>query len=156
MDESSVWWANRRHQAAVRSYLYSLLCRCIVLLLHLWRAICVQLCGAKTIFLSQTGKFWQDHILSTDGDAVMKPFRIDFLKAFGGWGLILSPRQPSLNHLLCMQTRLYCQGVCVFLASTFVESVRCMFCNFQCALDKISSLNILFDIVILKYLKQDM
>jgi hypothetical protein len=55
--DQSVWWANRRHWAAVRSYYYSLFCRCIALL-RLLPAFCVQLCRAKTNFLSQTGMFW--------------------------------------------------------------------------------------------------
>jgi hypothetical protein len=55
--DQSVWWANGRHRAAVRSYYYSLFCRCIALL-RLLPAFCVQLCRAKTIFLSQTGMFW--------------------------------------------------------------------------------------------------
>ncbi len=73
--DQSLWWTNQKHSAAVRSYLSH-----SFLQVH-GCAFChplqiVQLCWAKTIFLSQSRMFWlsfiqfysADHILSTTAD----------------------------------------------------------------------------------------
>ncbi len=79
--DESLWWANQKHWAAVRSYfLHSFLqvkrCCCTFHQSQLH----VQECKAKTIFLSQTDIHWiffiefysADHIPSTAGDALRR------------------------------------------------------------------------------------
>jgi hypothetical protein len=57
--DESLWWPNQKHSAAIRSYLsHSFLqVYSAAAPFHQPRQ-CVQLCEAKTIFLSQTGKSW--------------------------------------------------------------------------------------------------
>jgi hypothetical protein len=80
MDES-LWWANQKHWAAVRSYLLHSFVQVHTVLLSLLLSHeerYTQMCGPETIFLSQTGICWisssnftmQDHILSTAGDTL--------------------------------------------------------------------------------------
>jgi hypothetical protein len=70
------------------------------------------------------------------------------LKAFGV-GFELSPRQPSLNHLLCMQNQTLCQGGLGVSSFYFCGKCQMHLLQFPMCLG-ISSLHILFDIVIRK------
>ncbi len=60
--DQSLWWANQKHWAAFRSYLVLFLVRSQPCCAFYQPTQSVQLCWAKTIFLSQTGMFWLSFI----------------------------------------------------------------------------------------------
>ncbi len=55
--DESLWWANQKHEHQSDHIYYTLFCRCTTLLCLLPGIASVQLCWAKTVFLSQTGVF---------------------------------------------------------------------------------------------------
>ncbi len=54
--DQSLWWANQKRWSESDHICYTLFCRCTALLRI--SPATAHLCGAKTIFLSQTSTFW--------------------------------------------------------------------------------------------------